>query len=105
MRTAQPSLFLPTIVSLTNQARETAAAELFAIEAVRIAITQTAAQGRTSLFLRPKVPLDLKQTVAAQALVAHLNELGLATFWHPFSLDLGGRTETGTELEIAWSKA
>ena len=105
MRTAQPAPFLPTIVKLTNDARETAAAELFAIEAVRVAITQAAMAGKAKLFLRPKTPLDLQHTDAAKALVAHLADLGLATFWHPFSLDQGGRSESGTELEISWHKA
>lgn len=105
MRTAEPAPFLPTIVKLTHEARETAAAELFAIEAVRIAITQAAMAGKMKLFLRPKSPLDLQQTDAAKALVAHLADLGLTTFWHPFSLDQGGRSESGTELEISWHKA
>lgn len=105
MRTAQPAPFLPTIVKMTADARETVAADLFAIEAVRIAITQAAMAGKTRLFLRPKTPLDLQHTDAAKALVAHLGDLGLATFWHPFSLDQGGRSEGGTELEISWHKA
>ena len=105
MRTAQPAPFLPTIVKLTNDARDTAAAELFATEAVRVAVTQAAMAGKTKLFLRPKTPLDLQHTDAAKALIAHLTELGLTTFWHPFSLDHGGRSEGGTELEISWHKA
>jgi hypothetical protein len=105
MRTAEPAPFLPTIVKLTTEARETAATELFAIEAVRVAITQAAMAGKMKLFLRPKSPLDLQQTDAAKALVAHLADLGLTTFWHPFSLDQGGRSESGTELEIGWHKA
>lgn len=105
MRTAKPSPFLPTIVKLTMEARETAASDLFAIEAVRIAITQAAMAGKAKLFLRPKTPLDLQNTDAAKALVVHLADLGLATFWHPFSLDQGGRSESGTELEISWHKA
>jgi hypothetical protein len=105
MRTAKPAPFLPTIVKLTIAARDTAASELFAIEAVRVAITQAAMTGKTRLFLRPKTPLDLQNTDAARVLVAHLADLGLGTFWHPFSLDQGGRSESGTELEISWHKA
>lgn len=105
MRTAKPAPFLPTIVKLTNEARDTAASELFAIESVRVAITQAAMTGKTKLFLRPKSPLDLQHTDAAKTLVAHLADLGLATFWHPFTLDQGGRSEAGTELEISWHKA
>lgn len=105
MRTAKPAPFLPTIVKLTNDARDTAATDLFAIEATRIAITQAAMAGKAKLFLRPKTPLDLQHTDAAKALAAHLVDLGLTTFWHPFSLDQGGRSESGTELEISWHKA
>ena len=105
MRNSKLSPFLPTISALTIEARETAATDLFALEAVRIAVTQAAMLGKTRLFLRPKIPLDLQHTEAAKALVAHLAELGLTTFWHPFSLDQGGRSETGTELEISWHKA
>lgn len=105
MRIAKPSPFLPTIVQLMTEARDTAASELFAIEDVRVAITQAAMTGKTKLFLRPKTPLDLQHTDAAKALVAHLAELGLGTFWHPFTLDQGGRSESGTELEISWHKA
>lgn len=102
MRTATPSPFLPTVVKLTTNARETVAAELFAIETVRLAVTKAAATGKARLFLRPSLPLDLRHTAAAKALTDHLAGLGLATFWHSFNIEDGGRPETGYELEVSW---
>lgn len=105
MRTAEPAPFLPTLRKLTADTRETLAAELFAVEAVREAMTHTACLGRDRLFLRPKTPVDLRQTTAAVALVQHLAALGAATFWHPYTADQDGHAETGHELEITWRKA
>lgn len=104
MRTATAAPFLPALQKLAEDARETAAADLFGIEAVRMALMQTACLGRNRLFLRPKIPLDLQRTTAAKALTAHLAEMGLSTFWHPYSIEQDGRQEQGYELEIAWQK-
>lgn len=104
MRTAIVAPFLPTLLKLAEDARETAAAELFGIEAVRVALTQTACLGKNRLFLRPKIPLDLQRTTAATTLTAHLAEMGLSTFWHPYSIEQDGRHEQGYELEITWRK-
>lgn len=102
MRTAAPSPFLPTVVKLTTDAREAVAAEMFTIEAVRLAVTKAATAGKARLFLRPPLPLDLQKTAAAKALIEHLAALGLATFWHPYAIEDGGRQETGYELEVSW---
>ncbi|MCW0207556.1 MAG: hypothetical protein OJK14_10690 [Achromobacter sp.] len=104
MRTATPAPFLPSVIKLAADARNTLAATLFNIEAVRLAVTQAAGLGRNRLFLRPTSPVDLRKTAAAQALLDHLAGVGLAVFWHPYTVDQGGRPETGYELEITWNE-
>lgn len=105
MRQAVPAPFLPTIAKLTAEARATIAAELFAIDTVREAMTRAACLGRDRLFIRPGTPLDLRSTAAAVALVDHLIGVGAETFWHPYTVDQDGRPTTGYELEIGWNKA
>lgn len=102
MRTAARSPFLPALHTLTRAGCEKVAGEMFDTMAVRLALATAATQGRTRLFLRPALPIDLRETNAARSLVAHLASLGISAMWQTYSLDEGGRRVTGYELEITW---
>lgn len=104
MRTAEPAPFLPTLRRLTTEAREEMAADLFGLDQVRKAMTQAACLGHDRVFLRPKMPVDLRATAAAETLTEHLATLGAAAFWHPYTADQDGHPATGHELEITWRK-
>ncbi|MEM5585224.1 hypothetical protein WNZ15_22400 [Roseibium sp. AS2] len=94
--------------SLSHTARETHARELFNPETIAGEIERAVSLGKTEIRMFQKVPVDLKETEAAQALTAKLAALGYAISWEQAAQkEEFGKRETMRffqyrELVIAW---
>lgn len=92
---------IDVVRGFTAKAREDAAAEGFALEAVLLACTKAAQEGFDRVTISPPAPLDLRGTETWKATVAGLRERGFATEETSRMTD-GGRV--GWSLTVSWTE-
>lgn len=100
--TADLPPFLDRIREETRAAREKLAGELLSLEAVRDAVKTAAGQGLAVAVIRPRHPVDLRETEAARAAVKHLTDSSFKVEWESYREEVAGRPTDGMELKIFW---
>ena len=98
--------FVDSVRALAAEAREKAAAKLFGLDALRLAVTGAAALGLDQVIIRPALPVDLTRTTAAAAAVKFFTDGGANTTWQQYTAtDEHGHQVAGYELAISWGEA
>jgi hypothetical protein len=103
MSAKHPPALLPTLQDESQRQREAAAAALFNLDAVRLALHQAAHKGQSTMRLRTTLP-GIQRTDAAKSLTEWCKHEGISLTWEKRLQDMPdeGRQVEIMEPEFSW---